>query len=155
MKCACGGRTDAIDGRYVEQGYWRQRICQVCGEKSTTIEQLCVTEKGNRVRAAKLHVPKAPVVKLPRQRDATHRPTKKGKAVLDARAERRRAKTVAACEHPETVVDTGCEACIVGGEPVIREKTVTQPVAASEPAGQSARSRIEDRKMARELGLGE
>lgn len=79
MKCACGGRTDAVDGRYVEQGYWRRRICRTCGTSSTTIEQVCVTEKGTRVKKPRVHVPKVPVVKLPRQRDPVHKPK-----ILDA-----------------------------------------------------------------------
>jgi hypothetical protein len=124
MKCdqeGCGGRTDSVDGRYVEQGYWRRRICQACGHASTTIEQVCVTEKGNRLRPARIQAPKPPVVKLPRQRDPAHKPTRKGKPVLDQYA-----------------------AAKAAGLPT----PAKQQKAAREV---SSRSRIEDLKMQREL----
>lgn len=122
MKCLCGGKTDAIDGRYVEAGYWRKRICQVCGQVSTTLEQVCVTDKGTRVKKPVIHAPDVPVVTLPRQRDPVHKPTKKARAVLDQRAENRQAKAA----QPK--------------------KAATSPAST-----ESARSRIEDMKRQREL----
>lgn len=87
MKCHCGGRTDTVDGRYIEQGYWRRRVCRLCGENSTTVEQVCVTEKGTRVKQPKVHVPAVPRVKLAPRRSAAHKPKQEGRAVLEQRAQ--------------------------------------------------------------------
>jgi hypothetical protein len=139
MKCPCGGRTDSVDGRYVEQGYWRRRICQVCKAESTTIEQVCVTEKGTRLRAAKMHVPKVPVVKIPRQRDPEHKPTRKGTGVVNRKKKAKEATTaMPPVAFPVPSAEWG-------------EVVAVVPITTAKPA----RHRLEDMRMERELGLGE
>lgn len=66
MKCPCGGSTIVKDGRLIEEGYWRRRRCDKCGVDSTTLEQVCETIKGTRLRQAVIAAPKPPAVKRPK-----------------------------------------------------------------------------------------
>jgi transcriptional regulator NrdR family protein len=83
MICPCGGFTIVKDGRLISEGYWRRRHCTTCGAESTTLEQVCETVKGTRLRERKIVKPaplkvvrpkrprtvKAPIVTAPVPRE--------------------------------------------------------------------------------------
>jgi len=79
MKCACGGSTIVKDGRYTDAGYWRRRACTACGAEQTTLEQVCETIKGNRVKQPVVAKPDVmPVIRPKRPR---YKPKPKPKTV--------------------------------------------------------------------------
>jgi Predicted transcriptional regulator, consists of a Zn-ribbon and ATP-cone domains len=84
MLCPCGGSTIVKDGRLIEEGYWRRRRCEKCGAESTTLEQVCETIKGTRVKQPKVVVEKPPKVARPKYDRA--RPEKIQKAVRAVKA---------------------------------------------------------------------
>lgn len=68
MKCpTCGCDTIVKDSRKSADGTWRRRHCLTCVVDITTMEQVCETVKGNRVRQPvdKPAVPKGAKVKRP------------------------------------------------------------------------------------------
>jgi hypothetical protein len=71
MKCPCGGNSIVLDGRVVNEGYWRKRRCVVCQAVSTTVEQVCETVNGHSRRQPVIKAPKAePVLRLKKPRAA-------------------------------------------------------------------------------------
>lgn len=50
MRCPCGGETFVKDSRKSDEGTWRKRVCQVCATPMTTMEVVCRTVKGTRVK---------------------------------------------------------------------------------------------------------
>ena len=71
MRCPCGGETFVKDSRKSAEGTWRRRVCQVCAAPMTTMEVVCQTVKGTRVRPpADIIADRPTVIRKPKQRRA-------------------------------------------------------------------------------------